>query len=299
MKYLKDPLTYQQQAQLLIDRGLKGELTQIQNVLSFVNYYRLSGYFYPFQDKTLPEEPFKKDTHIDAVWRRYTFDRQLRIIVMDAIERVEVSVKTKLAYWFAHEHGKFDYVLAENLPKISSFEHAFWMSKLMSEIKRSENEQFVKHYWNKYGNHEKYLPIWMVVELMTFGAFLTFYKGVKPQIKKLTASEYCIPDEVLGSWIRALASVRNICAHHGRLWNRTLGYAILLPNQRKYPQWHQIQIPHNRLFGILTVCKYLLSITAPKSQWKSRLENLFNDYSDIPLADMGFPEGWQKSALWQ
>ena len=116
MRYTKPPLTLEQQADLLIFRGLLAEKSELIDKLQAVNYYRLSGYWFPFIDL---DDSFKKETTLEAIWQRYTFDRQLRLLVLDAIERVEISVRTQIVYRHCHKYGPFGYSDKNKLPKIN------------------------------------------------------------------------------------------------------------------------------------------------------------------------------------
>jgi len=92
--------------------------------------------------------------------------------------------------------------------------------------------------------------------------------------------------------------VRNICAHHSRLWNRELGIKPLIPD--KMPEWHApISIPNNKVFGVLSICIYMLNRVAPNSQWKQRLKDLLAEYPLIPLNEMGFINDWEKHSIWR
>lgn len=129
---------------------------------------------------------------------------------------------------------------------------------------------------------------------------LTFFNGVDDGMRRTIAREYGIEDRILKSWLGALNVVRNICAHHGRLWNRELGYKILIPRKQKYPQWHtQVEIRNNRMFAIITILHFLLNRIAPTSKWPTRLRALLQAYPDVPIRWMGFPSDWEKSPLWK
>ena len=140
----------------------------------------------------------------------------------------------------------------------------------------------------------------MVGEIMSFGKVLTMFNGVDDSIRRLIAHHYGTEDEVLKSWLGMLNVIRNICAHHGRLWNRELGYKPYIPKKQKYPEWHiPVIIPQNRIFGILTILRYLLSTIAPQSKWEMRLLTLLDDYPEIFRRSMGFPDNWKESPLWK
>ncbi len=296
MRFEKPPLSFEEQAALLLSRGLVADPLELVDTLHHVNYYRLSGYLYPFRE---PDETYRPGTTLDTVWRRYTFDRRLRLMVLDAIERVEVAVRTQLVYEHVHRYGPFGYTDPDNLPKLDSQRHRLFLTRVGDETARSK-EVFVKHFKAKYGDQHTYLPLWMVSEIIPYGVLFTLFSGVEPDIKRAISRAYAIPDKVLSSWLGVLNMVRNICAHHGRLWNRELGVKPLIPNPNKHPQWHcPHTIPNSRVFAVLTILKYLIGITAPKSHWPDRVRELLDEYKDIPRRPMGFIENMDESPLWK
>jgi abortive infection bacteriophage resistance protein len=296
MEYTKPPLTFEQQAQKLIARGLIADADELIKRLCAVNYYRFSAYLYPFRN---PDDTYKSGTTLDLVWKHYTFDRQLRVLVMDAVERVEVAVRTQLVYHFSHHYGPFGYADHVHFPKLNKDRFLSWLHEMDIESSRSR-ETFMEHFKSKYGDMHERLPLWMLAEIMSFGKMLTFFNGVDDDLRRIIARGYGIEDRLLQSWLGALNVVRNICAHHGRLWNRELGYKILIPRKQKYPQWHvPVEIGNDRMFAVLTVLRYLLRYVAPTSHWDERLKELFRKYPDVPLRWMGFPDDWEKSPLWR
>lgn len=291
--YDKPPLTYEQQSDQLLARGLIADKQELIDKLKAVSYYRLSGYWHTFRN---PDDTFKPATTLDKIWQRYTFDRQLRLLVMDAIERVEISVRTKVAYHLSHRYGAFGYTQSSTLPKLSSDDFCRLIHDIEREWSRSK-EAFLVHYRHTY--REKHLPLWMAAEVMAFGMMLTMFRGIEQDLKQNIAGDYGISDSVLQSWLIAINGTRNICAHHGRLWNRELGYKPLIPRQNKHPQWHiPVRVSENRVFAILTILRYMLKLIAPQSRWQSRLEELFRKYPEIPLRLMGFPENWKECPIW-
>lgn len=296
MKYDKCPLSFEDQADRLIKRSLIVDRALLIDRLKNVNYYRLSGYLYPYRHSN---DNFKSGTTFEKVWRHYTFDRRLRLIFMDAIERFEVSIKTQLIYALAHTTGAFGYANSGNFSRISTEDHERLIKTITDEVDRSK-EKFVGHFKTKYGDCHQHLPIWLVGEIMSFGCALTIYKGIPDQNKREIATNYGIPDAVLKSWIQTINVIRNICAHHSRLWNRELGVKPFIPRKKKYPEWHEpVAICQNRIFGILTILHYLLRIIAPQSKWKSRLCGLLDEYPEISRWSMGFPDNWKESPLWK
>jgi abortive infection bacteriophage resistance protein len=297
MKYSKPPLSIPQQVDLLLSRGMTGDPCMMADRLTVVNYYRLSGYWYPFR---IPDSDyFKAGASFQNIWRRYAFDRRLRLHVIDAIERIEVAVRSMMALGLAcHRDNPFAYADdAAELPGMSSRDRERFLNDLKTDTQNSK-ETFAEHFRTKYGDRHPYMPVWMACEIMTFGTMLTLYRACHWEIRKSIADRFGITEEVLNSWLLTLNIIRNICAHHGRLWNRQLGVKPKIP--RKQPVWHQpVEVDNNRIFGVLTICKYCLDIIAPQSRWTWRLNDLLADYTDIPIISMGFPDRWQSCPIWK
>ena len=296
MKYTKPPLTLEQQADQLLHRGMIGDRDLIISRLQSVSYYRLSGYWIPFRN---PDDSFKPGTTFDAVWNRYAFDRRLRLLVMDAIERIEVTVRSNLAHHHSLHYGPFAYVTDPGtLPKLTVQERQEFLDHIKEEANRS-HEQFVTHFREKYGDTHDFLPIWMASEVMAFGSVLTFFNGAQRKEKRPVANVFGMPDTVFGSWLLTLHAIRNICAHHARLWNRELGVKPMVPLLADYPDWHQPVVVHNnRVFVVLTICRWCLARIAPQSHWAERLQGLLDAFPAIPLADLGFPMNWKLCPIW-
>ena len=296
MNYKKPPLSFEQQAELLISRGLQADKQELIAKLRVVNYYRLSGYWYPFRHPG--NDTFKPNTTLEKIWRRYTFDRQLRLLAMDAIERVEIAIKTSIIYHHSQAYGGFGYTANIYLPNLDEDRYSEFMGKVKEATLRSK-EAFVEHFKKTYGDTHSLLPLWMAAEIMTFGMMLSMFRGIETKLQQAIAREYNIPDKVLLSWLVAINTIRNVCAHHGRLRDRVLDYTPMIPRVNKYPQWHEpVAIPQDRIFGILTILKYMMNIVAPQSEWSERFKALLGRYKEIPIASMGMPENWQQCPIW-
>ena len=297
MRYTKPALTFDQQADQLLGRGLLADRDELIARLSEVNYYRLSAYWHPFRRQGT--EALLPNTTLGTVWDRYVFDRQLRLLAMDAIERVEVSVKTRATTLFSLQHGAFGYLDRANFSHLSVDAHRKLLHTVREEMGRSK-ETFIQHYLSKYTS-ETDLPLWMVVEIMSFGAVLTFFRSLDQYLKRDIADAYGVKAKVLESWLLSLNYIRNLCAHHGRLWNRTVPVRPLIPDAKHRPEFHApVPVPPDRAFGILTVLNYLLGHISPQSQWPRRLEHLWQSkHPDIPIEQMGFPANWNDCPVWQ
>lgn len=295
MKFAKPSLTLEQQVSLLLSRGMIGDPAKMSERLAMVNYYRLSAYWHTFRESD--GDRFIAGTSFDAVWERYVFDRELRLLVMDAVERLEVAVRARLAYAHAHVNGPFGY--AED-PK-ALFERdggkrADFLRKLDEEIKRS-HELFVAHFLRKYGKDHQHLPVWVIAEVLSFGGVLSFYRGSRHAVRKEVADFFGVADTVFESWLLMMNAVRNICAHHGRLWNRQIGLKPKLP---RTSEWQQpVAIPQDRTFAVLTILAYCMHRIAPGSTWAGRVAPLFAAHPGVPMRQVGFPNEWADSPIWK
>jgi abortive infection bacteriophage resistance protein len=302
MKYTKPALSFHEQANLLLSRGLVvGDPMGLENYLQQVNYYRLSGYWFNFKviDPVTGSETFKPGTTFQMIRDRYEFDRKLRLLLMDAIERIEVAIfRTRMVEAHTTLYGPFGYTALKNYnPKFSQAD----FNKLLVDISDDEgrsHEEFIRRYRSKY-SFETYLPLWMVTELMSFGQLLTLYRNQHLFLKQAISHQFNLYPMVLDSWLLTLNYIRNSCAHHARLWNRPLPLPIKLPDKKYDVRWYNpVPIPNNKIFSVFTTVQYLLKYIVPANQWKSSIQQLFAAYPAIPLQPMGFPENWLSTLLW-
>ena len=296
MNYTKPALTVEQQADQLLHRGLLADRARLIETLSRVSYCRLTAYWHPF---ARPDDTFAPGTSFDKIWRRYTFDRQLRLLVMDAVERVEVVVlRTLMVEQHARQYGPFGYRDARSFrPEFAGDSHRRMVEEIDRETSRSR-EPFVAQFLTQYAS-EPGLPLWMPAEIASYGILFTFYRHLNLAEQKQLATRLALPAGVLQSWLFCLNYIRNICAHHARLWNRELAIRPLVPDAKKQPDWHRPVTPDNRrTFAVLTLLRWLLLEIAPNSRWAERLRQLLADYPEIPQPLMGFPTGWETSPIW-
>ena len=297
MQYLKPSLSFADQAQRLIQHGLViDDANQLVDRLSTVSYYRLSAYWYPFKQL---DDRFIQGTTFETVWRRYTFDRHLRLVIMDAIERVEVALlRTRMVEHFMLQHGPFGYRQRMCFhPNCRPHTHTRLINECDEAFSRS-SETFVQHFRTKYTS-EPHPPLWMMVEVMTFGQLFTMYRQLQNQEQKVIAASIGLSVPVLESWLHTLNYIRNAVAHHARLWNRQIPLRPRMPQKKNRPEFHMpLPIANDRIFGVLSLLRYLMLQVAPQSRWSQRLLALFDDYPEIPYRDMGFPVNWRDYPLW-
>jgi len=291
--YNKPALTYAQQIQQLRARGMDiADEDSARFYLQHFNYYRLGAYWLPFEIDH-GSHRFKPGTRFDDVLALYIFDRELRLLVLDAIERIEVSVRSQWAYRVGHLYGPHGY-LEERLA--FNVQHLGWhKDDLRKEINRSD-EIFIKHLVLTYV--EEFPPIWAACEVMSLGLLSRWYQNLKPmQPRQLIANVYGIQSDVLGSWLHHLSIVRNICAHHSRLWDRTFTILPMVPKSK--PAHLAAEFVGNRkLYNSLVVLLHLMDIISPRHHWRGRLKKHLGDHaSNLPA--MGFPVDWEAHSIWQ
>jgi abortive infection bacteriophage resistance protein len=287
MQYQKPPLTYIEQLDLLSSRGLHVENKESAiKYLRQISYYRLSAYFLPFKQS----DKFHIGTKIEDVIRLYSFDQKLRLLVLSAIEPIEIALRTQIIYHLSHKYGVFGYLEPTNFS--NRFNHEKWLNKLKKAISES-TETFLLHYRKKYTLNSD-PPLWMALEVISFGSLSHLFKGLKGFDQQEISKLYGLKDTVLLSWLHTLAYLRNICAHHARLWNRTLTFKPLLPLKSEI--WKDIK--NNRVYCLLSIIKYLLNKINTDSEWSKNLKLLVKEYSEIPLTAMGFPSNWINEKIW-
>lgn len=298
MQFSKPPLSYQQQIALLTSRGMViPDPARAEHYLSHLNYYRLVAYWLPFE-LDHATHTFRSGTSFDQVIELYIFDRELRLLVMDAIERVEVSLRTQWAYHLAHGYGAHSHLNAALFkPNWRSWSHARSVTDLQETVQKS-SETFIRHYRVTYD--EALPPVWVVCEIMTFGELSRWYANLKRgSDRNAIATIYGMDETNLVSLIHNLSVVRNYCAHHSCLWNRTFSIAWRLPNHRPAALLPNLnRADGNHLYNTLAALAYLMDILNPGHHWKGRLGKLFHDHPGVDDRVMGFPIDWRLLPLW-
>lgn len=297
--YTKKPLTHIEQLDLLKNRGMAvDDNSTALNILSKISYYRLSAYWYPFRqrDKNQVLDNFVATASFEEAVNRYEFDRKLRLLVLDAIERIEISLRTKLTYHLAHQYGAYSHIHSFNFHP--QFRHQEWLKEVEQKEASRSQEEFIRHFKNHYQGFPS-LPVWIATEVMSFGLLSKLFHGLKHLDKRKVAQDYGLHPKTLADWLHVLTYVRNICAHHGRLWNRELAIRPALQGLEK--SWLPPQTPNNnRLFMVLLIINKLLKINYSNLDWQKNLENLMAPITLNPSLRnaMGFPRDWQAHPLW-
>lgn len=284
MKFTKPPTTFQEQVDLLKSRGLiiNDSEKALQNI-SRINYYRLSSYYVPFQ---INRNLFKPETSIEKVFELYKFDKKIRSLIFGALEIIEVTLRTKIAYYFSHKYGPFAYSDPQYFSR--GFKHYGWYTKLKESIQISR-EDFIKQFFKEY-DEEKNLPLWIAIEIISFGQLSFLFRGLK-RTDRNNISKDCfeIDEKTLSTWIHTLVYIRNLCAHHSRIWNRMLAIKPRVPN--KLAEWKDIS--NSKIFCVFLIFKKLIIIPGEWENFKNNLLQLLEGYNDVDIESMGFPVDWK------
>jgi abortive infection bacteriophage resistance protein len=292
--YNKPALTIDQQIDLLESRNLNiPDKEKARHYLQFISYYRLSGYTISFENVIdgRRNHQFKNGTTFENVLALYDFDRHLRMLVMDAIERIEVAVRTQICLHMAVTYNDGHWHLRRNL-----FKHEFNYNALIkkcTEEQQNSKERFVLHYKNTYDQPEL-VPSWMTTELLPMGTWSMVYKNlVNRSDKKKMSDVFKLSPVDLESWLHALTYIRNLCAHHSRIWNR---HFTIRPKQ--ISEYVKYLTPNTTFAAQAAMMHLLLKIISPDSRWTNRLFELLTTHPFVNPARMGFTSNWQQDIFW-
>jgi abortive infection bacteriophage resistance protein len=293
--YTKSFIGYEDQLSKLKERGMNIENEEKAiHLLQHISYYRLSGYWYPLL-KDKQNHIFKENATFNTAFKLYLFDRKLRQMVLSEIEKIEVAIRAKIVYVMAEKYGPFwfqDVNLFSNLVT-----HAKSLSKIDEEYKRSD-EEFIVAFKDKYSNPLP--PSWITMEITSFGTLSVLYKNLKPgKEKRDIAHHFGLSDTVFEKWLHSLVYLRNVCAHHTRLWNRAMSITPQIPrNPRK--QWLiNNQIQNNRTYFIFSMLLYFLQTINPKNTFSKRFNELLLEFDNVDVRALGFPNNWKNEDLWK
>ncbi len=296
MKYTKPPLSISDQIKLVKSRGLIiSDHHKAERHLSNISYYRLSAYMYPF--KNLETNEFINKITLDEIIDLYFFDKELRLLVFDAVETIEVSFRSQLIYYPSIKKGAFWFEDKSNFRNENR-----WLKhiKELDEKVYHSDETFIKHFLNKYDDETP--PAWMTFEVLSFGLLSKFYQNLKDSLnfKKEISRHFGVSQPIVfQSWMRSINYVRNICAHHSRLWNKVLTNKSLIPHNPP-AVWISEKKPDNsKIYYFLCCLVYLLKQVKPDTDFVQKIESLFAKYPQVSKEAMGFPENWKNEKLWQ
>ncbi len=278
---------------MLKERGLgfRNE-EKAKHLLSNISYFRIKSYLKPLI-KDRSTGIFKDSVFFEDAYNLYKFDSALRKFIGAELEKIEVSLRTRIshemsniysAYWFA------DSSLFRNQSK-----HEAILNNMNAELQRSDDEQILD-FMHTYSN--PFPPSWMTMEITSFGTLSMLYKWFNGGRNRRSISRYYgVADGVLESWLHCFVYVRNLCAHHSRLWNRSLRIAAIYPRRTDF-SFISHNVQNDKVYYVICVIKYMLQTINPQNTFTERLKSLLEKYPSADPRAMGFPDNWSEDSFW-
>jgi abortive infection bacteriophage resistance protein len=291
-------LTIDQQISLLKSRNMSFRSSEEAfHALGNISYYRLKGYWWEMQDD-IEFHHFADESYFEDAIDLYKFDKEFRLIIFGAIEQIEIALRAKLSYHFSLKYGPNWYLDPQHFDKPK--EHASLLGRFYGDMSRSSDEFIIKHFHNHPAEH---LESWKSLEIMTLGSLSKLYQNLKHQSneKNLIAKEFgLINEKHLVSWLLAITVVRNIIAHHGRLWNRVIINKYDWPAKTISPILNYVpdNFQRRKIFPLLSALLYLNNHVNSTSTLQGELQILLAKYPEVPKYKMGFPLSWENEPIW-
>lgn len=324
-EYTKPWLSLEQQVTRLREHNL--ELSpddQPTELLKAVGYYRLTGYLYPFREseeyvdaaghtRTRILSDYRPGTTLSNAAELIDFDRRLRLLALDGLERIEVAVRMRVGYVlgrrspFAYEDpATFVQAFTADKTDIRAPEpskHAQWLQRINGRQSGSD-EKFVEHFRAKYDDR---MPVWALTEILELGHLSILYRGLNQVDAEEIAGAFRVPNKkLMTGWLASLNYVRNVAAHHARLFNRKLQNAPSRPKVGDVPLLDHLRDSEHpkRVYGVynaLAVIAYLLPSVEPRTDWATRAAALFREFpvsAPLTIESLGAPRNWNTLELW-
>ena len=300
MNYEKKVFTINEHIELLKSRGLIIEDEVLaKKYLSHISYYRLAGYWWSMQSDKV-SHIFKPNSLFSNVIDLYNFDAELRMLLFDVMEKIEISLRTKLIYHLSNEFDPWWFQDTRIFSDTQALTKT--LEKIREEIERSK-DTFIKEHKKKYKKDLRFPPAWKTLELTSLGALSKLYGNLKQNVssKDLIAKEYgAVNHTYLPSWLQSIAQIRNFCAHHSRLWNKNLPGTVKLlskpPNRwiSDVPKQHEF----SKLYIHIALMRYLLNEIHPQNSFAEELKSLMHKYPNVDPNALGCKDNWDNEPLW-
>ena len=281
---------------LLQSRGLTiSDSAKAESYLEYIGYYRLSAYMYPLLQMPKELHRYKPHSSFSQVMMLYRFDKKLRLLIFNEIEKIEVAVRSAIVNIGSEMTGNpFWMTDSSNFIDTQKFHRT--MDLIDAELHHSR-EDFIVHFKQTYS--DAYPPAWILAEVLPFGVITNIYSNLKTaRIKKSIARRFGLQMAPFESWLTIVTLTRNSCCHHARVWNKQNTIRPMIPNHM-IGNWITLPTDALRIYFNLCIIKYFLNIISPSNDMKTKLDTLLVSYPDIDTAAMGFPRDWEREPLWQ
>lgn len=282
--------------ELLKSRGLSIlDESKAEHYLDHIGYYRLSAYSYPLLKMPKEQHLYKSGATFDKIIMLYRFDKKLRLLTFNEIEKIEVAIRSAIVnIGCSMINNPFWMTDASNFSDYNRFVKT--LNLIDNELNHSR-EDFITHFKETYS--DSYPPAWILSEILPFGVITNIYGNLKnKKIKKRISQTFGLQIDPFESWMTIITGQRNACCHHSRVWNKHYSIRPTLPNRMVRP-WINLPTDTQRIYFTLCIIKYFLDIISPDNDMLAKLRWLFVDFPEIDLVAMGFPDGWEAEPLWR
>lgn len=320
--YTKPYISRWAQAEMLISQGLIADRDILAMRIETVGFYRLNGYAHPFRQvdtegNILPV--FTTGTTLEQLWALYRFDRKLRFLFLDAVERIEVAMRSQIAYLHTQTYGAFAYASENYFPAWKGYIDCW--KRIKRGSKESSRNEALKNFFARDTDNHNYPPLEIAIGFLELGPLVYFFDySDKEAVRKPIVKTWGVDSRLISSWMHALNHLRNDCAHHARIWNKKFFLLPQIPKCTKDARWYYIYdenrgewvapidkltaetgISPGSLACFLFICRTLLRTLAPTSAWHNRITSFLIQarQKGIDVTQMGLPEHWEQHPLWR
>ncbi|GHU95632.1 peptide ABC transporter substrate-binding protein [Bacteroidia bacterium] len=282
---------------LLRNRGLHiADEPKAIDYLSHIGYFRFSAYLYPLLKEPKNEHHYKDGATFEMALNMYRFDRKLRILIFNEIEKIEVAIRSAMNNYISDGlHNVF--WMTESRYFHNPVIFAKTLAQIQSELERTK-EDFVLHFRHKYAS--AYPPAWMIAEILSLGTLVNLFNNLNQlSLRKKIARLFGLSLPVFSSWIVTLIGLRNACCHHARIWNKEHSIVPIAPQSPAFPWISDAAADMKRTYYRICMIKYLLFTISPHNTFTQKLSSLVAQYPTVDVRAMGFPAAWQDEPLWK
>jgi len=282
---------------LLKSRGLIiSDEKKAVSYLTNISYFRFSAYLHPLLKNPKTAHQYKIGATFEMALDMYRFDRKLRVLLFDELEKIEVAIRTAMNNLVSDALNDV-FWMTENRHFSNPVSFTKSLALIQSELDRSK-EEFIDHFKNKY--FEPFPPAWMISEIIPLGVLCSIFNNIQSmRIKKIVAGQFGLPVPVFSSWILVLANLRNVCCHHNRTWNKdhlVIPANIISP---VFPWIDTVKTDAKRIYYRICIIKYILFTVSPNNRFTKKLKSLLAEYPTVDVCAMGFPVDWENEPLWK
>lgn len=321
MKYDKPHLAYDEQLKRIAERGMVyDDQAQAIRSLRYIGYYRLSAYTYPFREFSEQDEngkpvgprpdTFQSGSRFTDAVALHEFDQKLRRCLSNGLEEVELGLRTQIAYHLgkANLFGHLDELwldpqrCSESVDVNGTTAYDRFHTVFEQQRRESANEEFVKHFITKYDGE---MPVWVAAEVMSFGLLVRLYGLLASREGDKIAELLGVRDRALvHKYLKALNVLRNDCAHHCRVWNRSTIYPPKKPPRNlTHERLHHLRhADPNRMYSLAALTAHFAIQLNPSTNWPRKFKEVMRSFPAplgmTPELQMGFPENWAEQAMW-